>query len=133
MVGIDIDEAKYRLHWCKGDYYSMSGNHPRLCKSTHRRSRTHSGSIHTVPDLTGRPSSGPNAYYVDNLDYRVESPVEPFWSDIVTYLPSVRKRISPRYGGDTCKARDPAKARDFIMNTRRNGAADSSTSGIEVT
>jgi L-2-hydroxyglutarate oxidase LhgO len=118
MVGIDIDEAKYRLHWCKGDYYSLSGKPPATMLVYPPPLKDTLGlGIHTVPDLTGRLKFGPNAYYVDSLDYKVESPVEPFWSDIVTYLPSVRKEnLGPDMAGIRAKLQGPGeKARDFVI------------------
>jgi L-2-hydroxyglutarate oxidase LhgO len=118
MVGIDIDEAKYRLHWCKGDYYSMSGKPPATMLVYPPPLKDTLGlGIHTVPDLTGRLKFGPNAYYVDSLDYKVESPVEPFWSDIITYLPSVRKEnLGPDMAGIRAKLQGPGeKARDFVI------------------
>jgi L-2-hydroxyglutarate oxidase LhgO len=118
MVGIDIDEAKYRLHWCKGDYYSMSGKPPaNMLVYPPPLKDTLGLGIHTVPDLTGRLKFGPNAYYIDRLEYKVESPVEPFWSDIVTYLPGVKKEdLRPDMAGIRAKLQGPGeKARDFVI------------------
>ena len=118
MVGIDIDEAKYRLHWCKGDYYSLVGKPPATMLVYPPPLKDTLGlGIHTVPDLTGRLKFGPNAYYIDKLDYKVESPVEPFWSDIVTYLPSIRKEdLRPDMSGIRAKTQGPGeKARDFVI------------------
>jgi L-2-hydroxyglutarate oxidase LhgO len=118
MVGIDLDEAKYRLHWCKGDYYSLVGKPPATMLVYPPPLQDTLGlGIHTVPDLTGRLKFGPNAYYVDRLDYKVESSVEPFWSDIVTYLPSIRKEdLRPDMAGIRAKLQGPGeKARDFII------------------
>jgi L-2-hydroxyglutarate oxidase LhgO len=118
MVGIDIDAAKYRLHWCKGDYYSMSGKPPaNMLVYPPPLKDTLGLGIHTVPDLTGRLKFGPNAYYIDKLDYKVESPVDPFWSDIVTYLPGVKKDdLRPDMAGIRAKLQGPGeKARDFVI------------------
>jgi len=118
MVGIDIDEAKYRLHWCKGDYYSLGGKPPaNMLVYPPPLQDTLGLGIHTVPDLTGRLKFGPNAYYVDKLDYRVESNVEPFWNDIVTYLPKIRKEdLRPDMSGIRAKLQGPGdKARDFVI------------------
>jgi L-2-hydroxyglutarate oxidase LhgO len=118
MVGIDIDAAKYRLHWCKGDYYSLSGKPPATMLVYPPPLKDTLGlGIHTVPDLTGRLKFGPNAYYVDKLDYKVDSPVELFWSDIVTYLPRVEKDdLRPDMAGIRAKLQGPGeKARDFII------------------
>ena len=118
MVGIDIDEAHYRLHWCKGDYYSLSGKPPATMLVYPPPLRDTLGlGIHSVPDLTGRLKFGPNAYYVEKIDYHVESPVEPFWGDIVTYLPEIRKEdLHPDMSGIRAKTQKPGeKARDFVI------------------
>ncbi len=118
MVGIDIDEAHYRLHWCKWDYFSLGGKPPATMLVYPPPLRDTLGlGIHSVPDLTGRLKFGPNAYYVDKLDYHVESPVEPFWSDIVTYLPEIRKEdLHPDMAGIRAKLQGPGeKARDFVI------------------
>jgi len=118
MVGIDIDEAMYRLHWCKGDYYSLGGRPPATMLVYPPPLKDTLGlGIHTVPDLTGRLKFGPNAYYVDQIDYKVESPVDPFHSDIVTYLPDVRKEdLRPDMSGVRAKLQGPGeKARDFVI------------------
>ena len=118
MVGIDIEEANYRLHWCKGDYYNMSGRPPATMLVYPPPLKDTLGlGIHTVPDLTGRLKFGPNAYYVNSLDYKVESTVEPFWSDIVTYLPSVKREdLRPDMAGIRAKLQGPGdRARDFVI------------------
>jgi L-2-hydroxyglutarate oxidase LhgO len=118
MVGIDINEAKYKLHWCKGDYYSLGGKPPaKILVYPPPLKDTLGLGIHTVPDLTGRLKFGPNAYYVNKIDYKVESPVEPFWSDIVTYLPRIRKEdLRADMSGIRAKLQGPGeKARDFII------------------
>jgi L-2-hydroxyglutarate oxidase LhgO len=118
MVGIDIDKTNYRLHWCKGDYFSLSGKPPATMLVYPPPLRDTLGlGIHSVPDLTGRLKFGPNAYYVDRLDYKVESPVEPFWSDIVTYLPEIKKEdLHPDMAGIRAKLQGPGEpARDFVI------------------
>jgi L-2-hydroxyglutarate oxidase LhgO len=123
MAGIDIEKAKYRLHWCKGDYYSLVGKPPATMLVYPPPLKDTLGlGIHTVPDLTGRLKFGPNAYYVDKIDYKVESPVEPFLSDIVTYLPSIRREdLGPDMSGIRAKLQGPGeKARDFVIEHEEN-------------
>jgi len=123
MAGIDIEKAKYRLHWCKGDYYSLVGKPPATMLVYPPPLKDTLGlGIHTVPDLTGRLKFGTNAYYVDKIDYKVESPVEPFLSDIVTYLPSIRREdLGPDMSGIRAKLQGPGeKARDFVIEHEEN-------------
>jgi L-2-hydroxyglutarate oxidase LhgO len=73
--------------------------------------------IHTVPDLVGRLKFGPNAYYVNKIDYKVESSKEEFWKDIISYLPSVKKDdLYPDISGIRPKLQGPGGPfRDFVI------------------
>jgi L-2-hydroxyglutarate oxidase LhgO len=118
MVGIDVDEAGYRIHWCKGDYFSLTGRPPaRMLVYPPPPLDAASLGIHTVPDLTGRLKFGPNAYYVDEIGYRVESGRDEFWRDIVKYLPMIRREdLHPDMSGIRAKLQalgDPV--RDFVI------------------
>ncbi len=118
MAGIDVDEASYRIYWCKGDYFSLSGKPPArmLVYPPPPRDEASLG-IHTVPDLTGRLKFGPNAYYVDEINYRVESDRDEFWRDIVKYLPMIRKEdLNPDMSGIRAKLQGPADpVKDFVI------------------
>ncbi|MBD3284666.1 FAD-dependent oxidoreductase, partial [Candidatus Uhrbacteria bacterium] len=69
------------------------------------------------PDLTGRIKFGPNAFYVDEIDYSVESEKEPFWRDVVKYFPTVKlEDLHPEMAGIRSKLQgtgDPV--RDFVI------------------
>jgi L-2-hydroxyglutarate oxidase LhgO len=118
MADIDVDEAGYRIHWCKGDYFSLSGKPPArmLVYPPPPRDEASLG-IHTVPDLTGRLKFGPNAYYVDEISYRVESDRDEFWRDIVKYLPMIRREdLNPDMSGIRAKLQGPGDpVRDFVI------------------
>ncbi len=118
MAGFDIDGEGYRIHWCKGDYFSLTGKPPaRMLVYPPPPLGGASLGIHTVPDLAGRIKFGPNAYYVDEINYRVESELEPFWRDIVRYLPVVRKEdLHPDMSGIRAKLQGPGDpVRDFVI------------------
>ena len=118
MAGFDVDEEGYRIHWCKGDYFSLTGRPPArmLVYPPPPRDEASLG-IHSVPDLTGRLKFGPNAYYVDEINYKVESELEPFWRDIVRYLPMVRREdLHPDMSGIRAKIQAPGDpVRDFVI------------------
>jgi L-2-hydroxyglutarate oxidase LhgO len=118
MVGIDIDEAGYRIHWCKGDYFSLRGRPPAAMLVYPPPPLDETGlGIHSVPDLTGRLKFGPNSYYVDIIDYAVESDRESFWSDVVKYFPTVKlEDLHPDMSGIRSKIQAPGEpARDFVI------------------
>ncbi|MCW4036764.1 MAG: FAD-dependent oxidoreductase, partial [Candidatus Bathyarchaeota archaeon] len=123
MAGIDVDEAGYRIHWCKGDYFSLTGRPPArmLVYPPPPRDEASLG-IHTVPDLTGRLKFGPNAYYVDEISYRVESDRDEFWRDIVKYLPMIRREnLNPDMSGIRAKLQGPGDpVRDFVIRHEKD-------------
>jgi len=118
MAGIDVDQTGYRIHWCKGDYFSLTGKPPAsmLVYPPPPKDAASLG-IHTVPDLTGRLKFGPNAYYVDEIGYGVESSSDEFWRDIVNYLPTIRKEdLHPDMSGIRAKLQGPGDpVRDFVI------------------
>lgn len=118
MAGIDIDKAGYRIHWCKGDYFSLTGNPPaRMLVYPPPPMDAASLGIHTVPDLTGRLKFGPSAYYVDEITYNVEGSRNEFWENIVKYIPDIKKEnLHPDMSGIRAKLQAPGDpVRDFVI------------------
>jgi L-2-hydroxyglutarate oxidase LhgO len=118
MAGMDIDKEQYRLHWSKGEYFSLTGKPPALMLIYPPPPQDAASlGIHSVPDLTGRLRFGPNAFYVDEINYAVESEKESFWRDIVQYFPSVKmENLHPDMTGIRSKLQgsgDPVK--DFVI------------------
>jgi L-2-hydroxyglutarate oxidase LhgO len=118
MVGIDIDEASYKLHWNKGEYFSLTGKPlaQMLIYPPPPKDEVSLG-IHSVPDLTGRLKFGPNAFYVNEINYSIESNKEEFWRDIVKYLPMVKmENLHPDMSGIRAKLQGPGDpVRDFVI------------------
>jgi L-2-hydroxyglutarate oxidase LhgO len=118
MTGIDVDEAGYRIHWSKGEYFSLTGKPPaQMLVYPPPPLDAASLGIHSVPDLTGRLRFGPNAFYVDEINYAVESDKTPFWRDVVRYFPSVRPEdLHPDMAGIRAKLQGPGDpVRDFVI------------------
>ena len=120
MAGMDIDNERYRIYWCKGDYFSLVGKPPvRMLVYPVPPKDAYQGwlGIHTVPDLMGRLKFGPNAYYVNEVNYEVESKKEDFWRDIVSYIPSIKKEdLHPDMSGIRPKlGRLGEPFRDFVI------------------
>jgi len=118
MAGMDIEKEQYRIHWCKGDYFSLRGKPPaRMLVYPVPPTDGVGLGIHTVPDLMGRLKFGPNAYYVNEIDYKVESNRDEFWRDIRSYLPSVeRENLHPDISGIRAKLQGPSDPfRDFVI------------------
>jgi len=118
MAGIDIDRAGYRIHWSKGEYFSLRGKLPaQMLVYPPPPQDAASLGIHSVPDLTGRLKFGPNAFYVNEINYAVESEKEPFWRDVVKYFPTVKlEDLHPDMAGIRAKLQGPGDpVRDFVI------------------
>ena len=65
LAGIDVDAAGYRLHWCKGSYFSAA---TRLAKTVSHLvypvPARESLGVHVVLDVGGRLRFGPDAEYL---------------------------------------------------------------------
>jgi L-2-hydroxyglutarate oxidase LhgO len=73
MVGINIEEADYRLHWGKGEYYSVGGGKNRLInRLIYPVPEPVGPGIHTCLDVNWRLRLGPLFYHVDKMDYKVD-------------------------------------------------------------
>jgi L-2-hydroxyglutarate oxidase LhgO len=119
LAGIDIDAARYRQHPCKGDYFALAPGAPvrfgRLVYPLH----TGAGlGVHVTLDLGGRVRFGPDAEYVERIDYAVSpSKRDAFAEAARTYLPELRAEwLAPDQAGIRPKLAGPGEAlRDFVI------------------
>jgi L-2-hydroxyglutarate oxidase LhgO len=119
LAGIDLDASGYRLRLCKGDYFSLSAGVP--LRFSHLVYPVPAGpglGIHATVDLGGRIRFGPDAHYVDDLDYAVEAAkASDFAEAIRRYVPSMQSDwLAPDYAGIRPKLSGPGEAfRDFVI------------------
>jgi L-2-hydroxyglutarate oxidase LhgO len=74
LAGIDIDNAGYRLEYCKGTYFSYEKKSPVSMLIYPLPGESLSGlGIHATLDLAGQLRFGPDSERVGTLDYKVES------------------------------------------------------------
>jgi L-2-hydroxyglutarate oxidase LhgO len=116
MVGLDIDRLEYRLHYCKGDYFRISGYRP-VRHLVYPVPKGPGLGIHLTPDSSGSVKLGPNAYYVADIDYRVSSKAEEFRADVMRFVPSLAdKQILEDSSGIRPKLQGPNDSfKDFII------------------
>jgi L-2-hydroxyglutarate oxidase LhgO len=116
MTGLNVDQLDYRLHYCKGDYFRLSGSPP-IKTLVYPVAKGPGLGIHLTPDLSGRVRLGPNAYYVDCINYEVESSEDEFREDVKRFLPSIVKHeIQADSSGIRPKLQGPGEGfRDFII------------------
>ncbi len=115
MAGIDIDRAGYRIQYCKGDYFRITGPPP-VKMPVYPVPSGHGLGIHLTPDLAGSVQMGPNAYYVSDINYRIESNQEDFVESVERYMPSIRKYgVHTDSSGIRPQLKTGKTFRDFII------------------
>jgi len=118
LSGMDPVALGYKLYWNKGDYYKTSRyrNIERLIYPLPDENSAHLG-IHTVSDLKGELSFGPNIYPVETIDYKVDETYHrEFFHSIHSYLDIDYEDIWPDKSGirpQLCRVGEPE--RDFII------------------
>ncbi len=88
MIGINIVKEDLQLHWCKGEYYKSSKikNINHLIYPVPDPNGVFLG-IHLTINLQGEVRFGPNAYYIDELNYEMDESHKPeFLKAIKNYL-----------------------------------------------
>jgi L-2-hydroxyglutarate oxidase LhgO len=112
----------YQLHYCKGDYCSISGVKPgivqRLIYPVPEKRQTGLG-VHLTLDLNGRLKLGPDTTYIDRReDYKVEpEKAALFYHSARKFLPFLKEEnVSPDMSGIRAKLQGPNDDfRDFII------------------
>ena len=125
LAGIDVDKSGYRLHYCKGEYFSVADRKRslanRLIYPTPSTNVSDLG-IHVTLDLGGRMRLGPNARYVSEIDYHVDSSQKrAFYESVVKFLPFIEyDDLEPEMAGVRPKLQGPGEAfRDFVITDER--------------
>jgi L-2-hydroxyglutarate oxidase LhgO len=121
-MGIDVDACGYRLHYWKGDYFSLDvppGYLQRLVYPVPQANHVGLG-VHATIDLGNRVKLGPDANYLParNLDYTVDPAArQAFYEAARRYLPAITiDQLNPEMAGIRPKLQQPGDAvRDFII------------------
>jgi L-2-hydroxyglutarate oxidase LhgO len=121
LAGIDIDRAGYRLFPCKGEYFKIPHAKSllvsRLIYPPPFKDLRGLG-IHVTKTLDGMVRLGPNAFYVDELDYTVDDDhALPFYNSVKAYLPFLTcDDLQPDMAGIRPKLQAPGTPiRDFVI------------------
>ena len=118
-AGIDVGARGYRLHPCKGDYFSLAPGAPiSLSRLIYPVPAGAGLGVHATLDLGGRIRFGPDTEYVDAPHYQVDSAkADAFAHAIRRYLPDIRPEwLTPDYAGVRPKLAGPGEPfRDFVV------------------
>jgi len=116
-----IDKKEYALKYCKGNYFRVHNNKARFLSRLVYPVPPKDGislGIHSALDLAGGLRLGPDADYVDKIDYTVdESKKEAFYQDTRRFLPFIELQdLSPDMAGIRAKLQGPREEfRDFLI------------------
>jgi L-2-hydroxyglutarate oxidase LhgO len=121
-MGIDIDRCGYRLHYWKGEYFSLDvprGYLNRLVYPVPQPNHVGLG-VHATIDLSDRVKLGPNAVYLPgrDFDFSIDPAArEAFFAAAVRYLPAIAPgQLNPEMAGIRPKLQKPGDpARDFVI------------------
>jgi len=118
MLGIDVDQAGYRLHPCKGEYFKIN-RRININHLVYPIPDRYGLGIHLTKDINGSLRLGPNAYYIDEIDYSVdEARKQEFYFAAQRYLPWLEMNdLTPDFAGIRPKLQAPGEAqtKDFLI------------------
>ena len=119
LAGIDIAEAGYELHYCKGEYFSLDSKYRNAVSRLIYPVPEQAGhGIHWRQALDGRVLLGPSAHYVEAIDYSVdETRKEYFYNSAKRFFPSLElEDLAPESAGVRPKLQGPGEDfRDFVI------------------
>jgi L-2-hydroxyglutarate oxidase LhgO len=120
MAGFDIKALGYALYPCKGDYFSMNGPAWKLRHLVYPvpHEEGYGLGVHATLDLNGGIRLGPDANYVEKIEYDVDpNKRKEFFQAARTYLPWIRETdLSPDTSGIRPKLQGPGQGfRDFVI------------------
>ena len=121
LAGIHPDDAGYRIHFCRGSYFALSGEKSKLIRRlVYPVPLKESLGVHALLDLAGRVKFGPDVEYLAErrLDYAVdESKRHTFAESVRHIMPSVNDEdLTPDMSGMRPKLQAKGQpVRDFVI------------------
>jgi L-2-hydroxyglutarate oxidase LhgO len=119
LAGLDVAKAGYKLHYCRGEYFSLSSKYRNVVNRLIYPTPEQAGhGIHVTVGLDGRVRLGPNARYVQTIDYAVdETQKEVFYNSVQRFLPRIElEDFAPEFAGIRPKLQGPGEAfQDFVI------------------
>jgi L-2-hydroxyglutarate oxidase LhgO len=117
--GLPDAQPPWQLHLCKGSYFALGAGAPPTRNSLIYPLPEGGGlGVHITADISGARRAGPDAEFIDAIDYSVdESGAERFATAVARYLPGIRpEHLTPDYSGIRPKLVGPEGGfADFVI------------------
>jgi L-2-hydroxyglutarate oxidase LhgO len=124
LAGIDVEKAGYKLHYCKGEYFSLNPKIRRLVnRLVYPVPEQAALGVHITLSLDDSMRLGPNVKYTNTIEYSVdESDKQEFYQAAHRYLPSIEfEDLAPDFAGVRPKLQAKGKGfRDFVIRDERD-------------
>jgi L-2-hydroxyglutarate oxidase LhgO len=120
LAGFDIARCGYKLHYCKGDYFALSGPPHRIRHLVYPvpHEKGYGLGVHATINLAGHVRFGPDTTYVDSLQYDVSSSkLGEFCEAAKKYFPwMTENQLRPDMAGMRPKLQGSSDGfRDFVI------------------
>ena len=118
MVGIDIKKNAYEIHYSKGQYFRVANPGPlNINHLIYPPPSKFDLGIHATPDLAGGLRLGPDARYVETIDYKLDPrDKDTFYHSIKRFIPSLEDNLLEDTVGIRAKLQSPDDDfRDFVI------------------
>jgi L-2-hydroxyglutarate oxidase LhgO len=120
LAGLDVDALGWRIHPCKGDYFSLAGaSGLRFGRLVYPVPAGAGLGIHVTLDLDGRVRLGPDAEWVDAPRFDVDPRKATLFCEAVRrFVPGLRAEwLAPEFAGVRPKLAGPGEGfRDFVVS-----------------
>ena len=121
LAGIDVDKSGYRIKPCKGSYFAYTKPSPvkTLIYPVPHKELIGLG-VHATLDLGGRLRFGPDAEYVEFIDYRVDiNKRDVFYEGALKIILGLEKNaFIPDMAGIRSKLQGPGEGtKDFVITS----------------
>lgn len=123
MVGIDIDKNPYKIHYSKGQYFRVADPAPlNISHLIYPPPSKFDLGIHATPDLAGGIRLGPDARYVDSIDYKLDPrDKDTFYNSVKRFIPSLEDNLLEDTVGIRAKLQSPKDDfRDFVITNEED-------------
>ncbi len=94
LAGIDVVQAGYKLHYCKGQYFRMNRDKSKPVQRLIYPVPMLAGAglgIHTTPTFDGVILLGPNSHYVQSIEYSLDEQLRGvFYDSVIKFLPFIK-------------------------------------------